>query len=162
MDDDLRQNLTASETWIRGLFILMFAFLLIVARLVTGAVVVIQFLFTVLTGQTNGNLKNFGASLARYIYSCLLFVTYNSDDKPYPFAQWPAPEVMTASGKVQTTVKAEVKTEVKTKAKAGPKAKPAAKKTTKPRASAESDAKPKKEAQPEATIDNNSDTGTES
>ena len=74
MDEELKQNLTASETWIRGLFILMFAFLLVVARLVTGAVVVIQFLFTVFTGQTNGNLKNFGASLARYIYSCLLFV----------------------------------------------------------------------------------------
>jgi hypothetical protein len=115
----------------------------------------------VLTGQTNGNLKNFGASLARYIYSCLLFVTYNSDDKPYPFAQWPAPEVMTASGKVQTTVKAEVKTEVKTKAKARPKAKPAAKNTTKSRAGTDSEKKSKTEAQPDTTVENNSDTGTE-
>jgi hypothetical protein len=40
MDDDLKQNLTAGETWIRGLFILMFVFMLVVARLVTGAVVV--------------------------------------------------------------------------------------------------------------------------
>lgn len=91
MDDDLKQNLTASETWIRGLFILLFVFLLVIARVVTGAVVVIQFLFTVFTGQTNENLRNFGASLASFIYQALLFVTYNTDDKPFPFSPWPTP-----------------------------------------------------------------------
>jgi nitrogen fixation-related uncharacterized protein len=91
MDDDLKQNLTASETWIRGFFILLFVFLLVVARVVTGAVVVIQFLFTVFSGQTNDNLRYFGASLAAYVYQALLFVTYNSDDKPFPFAPWPTP-----------------------------------------------------------------------
>ena len=92
MDEELKQNLTASETWLRGLFILLFAFLLAVARFVTGAVVVIQFLFTVFTGQTNDNLRDFGASLASYIYQTLQFLTYNSDTKPYPFAPWPASE----------------------------------------------------------------------
>jgi len=92
MDDDLKQNLTASETWTRGFFILLFVFLLVIARVVTGAVVVIQFLFTVFTGQTNDNLRYFGASLASFIYQTLLFVTYNSDDKPFPFAPWPTPE----------------------------------------------------------------------
>ena len=151
MDEELKQNLTASETWIRGLFILMFAFLLVVARLVTGAVVVIQFLFTVFTGQTNGNLKNFGASLARYIYSCLLFVTYNSDDKPYPFGEWPAPEIMTANNHAQATVKAEVKP----KAKARTKAKTSAKKTTKSKADSAS------KSTTEASDDNTNDTKTE-
>ncbi len=90
MDDELRQNMTASETWFRGLFMLLFVFLLVVARVVTGAVVVIQFLFTVFTGQCNNNLREFGASLAVYIYQVLLFVTYNSESKPFPFAPWPA------------------------------------------------------------------------
>jgi hypothetical protein len=89
MDEDLKQNLTASETWIRGLFILLVAFFLFVARVVTGAVVIIQFLFTVFAGEVNDNLQRFGASLARYIYQCLLFVTYNSDNKPFPFTPWP-------------------------------------------------------------------------
>lgn len=93
MDDDLKQNLTASETWIRGFFMLLFVFMLVVARVVTGAVVVIQFLFTVFTGQTNENLRYFGASLASFIYQSLLFVTYNSDNKPFPFSSWPTPEV---------------------------------------------------------------------
>ncbi|VAW98776.1 hypothetical protein MNBD_GAMMA19-1956 [hydrothermal vent metagenome] len=90
MDDELRQNMTASETWMRGLFMLLFVFLLVVARVVTGAVVVIQFLFTVFTGQCNANLREFGASLAMYVYRALLFVTYNSESKPFPFAPWPS------------------------------------------------------------------------
>lgn len=89
MDEDLKQNLTASETWIRGFFILLFVFLLVIARMVTGAVVVIQFLFTVFSGRANENLRYFGASLASFIYQTLLFVTYNSDDKPFPFTPWP-------------------------------------------------------------------------
>ena len=89
MDEDLKQNLTAAETWIRGLFILLFAFLLVVARVVTGAVVVIQFLFTVFTGRTNENLRSFGASLAQFVFQTLMFVTYNSDTKPFPFNPWP-------------------------------------------------------------------------
>ncbi|MCK4587830.1 MAG: DUF4389 domain-containing protein, partial [Gammaproteobacteria bacterium] len=123
MDDDLKQNLTAGETWVRGLFILMFVFMLVVARLVTGAVVVIQFLFTVFTGQINDNLKTFGASLARYVYNCLLFVTYNSDDKPFPFGEWPAAEDSLAEVE-SALVKA--KPAAKPKSKAKPKAKPKA------------------------------------
>lgn len=92
MDDDLKQHLTAAETWTRGLFILLFVFLLVIARVVTGAVVVIQFLFTVFSGQSNENLRYFGASLATFIYQTLLFVTYNSDNKPFPFAPWPEPD----------------------------------------------------------------------
>ena len=89
MDDDLKENLTASETWIRGFFILLFVFLLVIARVVTGAVVVIQFLFTVFSGQTNENLQRFGASLSVFIYQAVRFLTYNSETKPFPFTPWP-------------------------------------------------------------------------
>ena len=92
MDDELKQNVTAAETWLRGLFILLFAFLLVVARVVTGAVVVIQFLFTVFTGRTNENLQYFGAGLAQFIFQTLMYVTYNSDVKPFPFSPWPEVE----------------------------------------------------------------------
>ena len=132
MDDDLKQNLTAAETWIRGLYILMFVFMLVVARLVTGAVVVIQFLFTVFTGKTNGNLKSFGASLARYVYNCLLFVTYNSNDKPFPFSDWPAEESSIKVAKTEHAKSEVAESAAKSKPKSKPKNKPKAKPKTKP------------------------------
>lgn len=89
MDPELKEHLTAKDTWIRGLFILLFAFIMGVAKVVTAAVVVIQFLFTVFSGETNDNLRHFGASLSRYTYQLMLYLTYNSDDKPFPFNPWP-------------------------------------------------------------------------
>ena len=147
MDDDLKQNLTAAETWVRGLYILMFVFMLVVARFVTVAVVVIQFLFTVFTGQTNDNLRNFGASLARYVYGCLLFVTYNSDDKPFPFSEWPA-----AEDSVKAVEVAPVKTNVTKDAAAKPK----------PKLKAKPKAKPKARAKAKAKTDSEADSGSDS
>ena len=97
---------------------------------------VIQFLFTVFTGQVNDNLKIFGASLARYVYNCLLFVTYNSDDKPFPFGEWPA-----AEGSLAEVESAPVKAKpaAKPKSKAKPKAKPKAKAKSKAKSKAKTD-----------------------
>lgn len=89
MDPEFKEHLTAKDTWIRGLFLLLFAFILGVAKVVTAAVVVIQFFFTVFTGGTNDNLRHFGAGLSRFTYQVMLYLTYNSDDKPFPFQPWP-------------------------------------------------------------------------
>lgn len=90
MDPELKENLTAQETWIRGLFLLLFAFILGVSKVVTGAVVLMQFLFTVFSGEVNENLQRFGASLSRFTYQVMLYLTYNSDEKPFPFKEWPS------------------------------------------------------------------------
>ena len=162
MDEDLKQNLTARETWLRGLFILLFAFFLVIARIVTGAVVVIQFLFTVFTGKTNDNLKNFGASLSRYVYQCLLFVTYNADDKPFPFDEWPEAKLLTVERTEEkagtTTVKAKAAPKAAPKKKASPKKKSTAKKTVKTKSEAKPETKP--EAKPEAEVASEADAGT--
>ena len=123
MDEELKHNLTAGETWIRGLFILLFAFFLFIARIVTAAVVVIQFLFTVFTGQTNGNLRKFGIALSRYIYQCLMFLTYNSDIKPFPFEDWPESKELTEKGEHKEE-SAKAKTTAAPKKKVSKKARP--------------------------------------
>lgn len=92
MDEELKENLTARQTWLRGVFIVLFAFLLAVARVVMWAVVVLQFLFTLFAAKSNDNLLALGASLARYIYQCFLFVSFNTEQKPFPFADWPSAE----------------------------------------------------------------------
>ena len=50
---------------------------------------VIQFIFSLVTGANNTNLREFGDSLGRYIQQMVAFLTYNSDDKPFPFTPWP-------------------------------------------------------------------------
>lgn len=89
MDQQLKSNLLSSHHWLRLVYMLLFALALQVASLVMWALVVIQFLFALITGSDNINLRTFGSSLSAYIYSALQFLTYNSEDKPYPFADWP-------------------------------------------------------------------------
>ncbi len=77
------------STWVRGLFMLLFIFLMGVAKLVMLLVVVMQFFVVLFTAQSNDNLVRFGKSLSVYQYQIMLFLTYNSEVKPYPIADWP-------------------------------------------------------------------------
>lgn len=89
MQPEVKQHLTASATWIRGLYIVIFAVIFSIAEVVLGAVVVFQFLLTLFTSETNARLRAFGLSLAAFIYQMVAFMTFNSDERPFPFAPWP-------------------------------------------------------------------------
>ncbi len=95
--EEKKEDMTPQEAWTRGLFMVMFFILLQLAKLVAGMVVVLQFLFTIFTNQTNDNLLHFGASLSRYIYQIWRYLTYNTETQPFPFASWPdTPSAMEA------------------------------------------------------------------
>lgn len=89
MDPELKDSLTASETWVRGFYIVLFALIYSVAELVLVAIVLFQFLMALLTRQTNDRLLDLGDDLSIFQYQILQFVTYNSDEKPFPFGPWP-------------------------------------------------------------------------
>lgn len=42
-----------------------------------------------MTGRDNDELRRFGHSLATFMYEALQFLTYNTEHKPFPFADWP-------------------------------------------------------------------------
>ena len=90
MDNDIKQYLTAQQTWLRGFYILLFALIYSIAEIVLFAVVLFQFLSMLLSGEPNDRLLKLGQSLGTYIYQILQFMTANSDDHPYPFSPWPA------------------------------------------------------------------------
>jgi len=86
----LEKNVKMRSTWIRLLFMLMFSFLYGISRLVTAAVVVIQFLHVLFTGETNGQLKSLGHSLAIYSYEVVDYLSFNTETRPFPLdAAWP-------------------------------------------------------------------------
>ena len=90
MDNEkLKSNITSSDHWIRLLFMILFAVVLYVAGIVVGVLVLVQFLFALITGSDNTNLRQLGDSLTQYIAQTLRFLTYNSNEKPFPFADWP-------------------------------------------------------------------------
>lgn len=85
---DIKHNLQAKSIWMRFLYMLLFVIFFGVSELVLTVVVIFQFLVS-FTGKTNNNLRAFGQSLAQYLYDVIRFLTYNTDDLPFPFADWP-------------------------------------------------------------------------
>lgn len=89
MDEKMKSNLLSSTHWLRLVFMVLFAVILQVAAAVMWIVVILQFLFSLFTGQNNDNLRGFGDSLSTFIFQTWQFLSYNTEEKPYPFQDWP-------------------------------------------------------------------------
>ena len=86
----LKRNLKSRSTWLRLFFMLVMVLLYSVSRLVVSAVVVLQFFWVLFTGETNKRLENLGQALATYTYRIICYLTFNTDERPFPFdADWP-------------------------------------------------------------------------
>lgn len=83
-------NIKARSIWLRLFFMLVVTLLYSVSRVVVGAVVVVQFFWVLLTGETNQKLLSLGQSLATYTYQIVRYLTFNTQERPFPFdADWP-------------------------------------------------------------------------
>ena len=88
--DEIRENLTAGNTWMRAFFMVIYAIVCYVAIHLLLVVIIFQFGIVLLSGKLNERLLPVGQSLTIYIYQILLYITYNSDEKPFPLAEWPS------------------------------------------------------------------------
>lgn len=78
------------RTWERLVYTLLFVVAFNLAEFVLWTIAAIQFLFKLATGDSNARLRDFGQGLGTFIYDVVLFLTFKSDRKPFPFAPWPA------------------------------------------------------------------------
>lgn len=98
MNDDIKTQLFSGKTWKRGFFMLVFSILWTVAELVLLAVAIFQFGCVLLSGKVNENATQLGNSLGQYIFQIAQYVTFNSNQQPFPFSAWPEPR-LTPSGR---------------------------------------------------------------
>ena len=55
-----------------------------------GAVVLLQLLWVLVTGEVNVRLNALGQSLAVYTSQMIRYLTYNTEQRPFPFDEdWP-------------------------------------------------------------------------
>lgn len=87
--DGLESRLKSRSTWMRLLYMVVFTIFLGVAEFVLAAVVIFQFLLRLITGEINEQLREFGQGLSQYCYQIFRFLTFNSEEHPFPFAHWP-------------------------------------------------------------------------
>jgi Flp pilus assembly protein TadB len=90
-DPQFKQHVKARSTWLRLFFMVVVVLLYGVSRVVVGAVVVLQFFWLLFTGTTNAQLQQLGQALATYTYQIILYLTFNTEQRPFPFdSDWPA------------------------------------------------------------------------
>jgi uncharacterized protein YpmS len=78
--------------WIRGFFMLLMVFAFQVTATVIFVVTVIQFVLMLLNDTPNARLVSFGHSLGRYLQQIVYFLTFATEEIPFPFSDWPSGE----------------------------------------------------------------------
>ena len=78
--------------WIRAIFMLLMALALHVCITVLFFVTIIQFLMTLLNDTPNVRLVSFGRSMGSYLRQIVNFLTFATEEIPFPFSEWPAGE----------------------------------------------------------------------
>lgn len=87
-DFDQDEDQSSNETWMRGLWMLILAFLFSFASTVLGVVAVVQFLWMLFAKEKNEFLSDFGKDMGKWLSDVALFQSGASDDKPFPWKKW--------------------------------------------------------------------------
>lgn len=90
--EDLNEGIRNRNTWFRGLKIVVLLLFLAIARFALLIGIAYQFCFCLVRNRPSEIMLPAGRWLAHYVEKIILFVTWNSDHAPFPFA--PLGEVM--------------------------------------------------------------------
>lgn len=83
------QNVKSGDSWGRGLVMILFVLIVEMLRVVVYALALIQWLNSLLTRNRLEPVVKFGVSLGAYADQIVRYLSYATDDKPFPFGEWP-------------------------------------------------------------------------
>ncbi len=73
----------------RILYVILFCIVFSFMDVILAIIALLQSIISVVSGEPNEALKDFGARLGIYIKQIAEFVSFNTDDMPFPFSDWP-------------------------------------------------------------------------
>lgn len=87
--DEIKTNLLDANQWIRMLFMAGFAVAAWFVLLGLIVLVLVQTLIVLVSGEANRNLRKVGYLFGCYLQELIQYLCYNTDTKPFPFADFP-------------------------------------------------------------------------
>jgi len=87
--EDLKENLSKQSNWLRLLWTVGFSFIYYIAIPVLWLIVATQFLFVLFTNHPNQNILKLSQGFKNYMVQILDYITYQVDEKPFPFNEFP-------------------------------------------------------------------------
>lgn len=88
--ESLKENFVQQGKWLRLLWMMGFSFIYSISLWVLWLIVTVQFLFVLLTNSPNKNILRASSGFRNYMVQILDFITYRSEDKPFPFSDFPS------------------------------------------------------------------------
>lgn len=85
---ELKDQLMMKDKWIRLFFMVVYAAVFYVLEMIVWALAAVQFIFTLFISKPNDNLLKFSEGLTAFGYHILQYLTYNVEEKPFPFSNW--------------------------------------------------------------------------
>jgi len=92
-ENDIKKFVKDKDTWLRFVYLVVFGFAFYLSIILTFATSIFQFLAKLFGGQSFAGLAEFGDNLATYQAQVTRFLTFSSDEKPFPFAPFPGAKV---------------------------------------------------------------------
>ena len=113
MDPNVKENVKNVDTWMRGLFIIIFGVIFYFLIGIIWLLVIFQFVTKVITGNLNEQLEKFSSGLTQYALQILDYVTFQSETRPFPFSSFPGAKSSTTVAKPKERVDPDKPTEQK-------------------------------------------------
>lgn len=88
-EEDLKKNVKDRDTWLRLPYLIVFGIAFYLSVSLIFAASVFQFLAKLFNGSAFAGVTEFGENLAVYQAQVTRYLTYASEDKPFPFAPFP-------------------------------------------------------------------------
>ncbi len=90
---------------LRILWMVLFVLVWQVAEVVLAVAVLVQLVYRLFNGAPSLSVMSFGDSLSQYLAQIGRFGTFHTDQKPWPFADWPTPRAPEGEAPHFVTVK---------------------------------------------------------
>ena len=96
--DDSSPQPAPRSIWVRGLMMVLMALAYQLVSTLLLFVAVIQFVLMLASDAPNTRLSNLGRSLGRYQSQVANFVSFATEEAPFPFSDWPSGETSQPAG----------------------------------------------------------------
>lgn len=74
---------------IKILYLILFYFIYRITDVILLLVLLVQTILNIFSGEPSDSIKSFGKSLGLYLQQISEFLSYASEEKPFPFSDWP-------------------------------------------------------------------------
>ncbi|GAA6135306.1 hypothetical protein NBRC116188_20960 [Oceaniserpentilla sp. 4NH20-0058] len=113
MDNQWKDSIKSESFWLRSVFMVLFFVVYRIVDILVLLVAISQWLYVLLSGDANQGLRKFANGLSLYVAQIINYLSYNTEEKPYPFSDWPEKVAPVKTSRRKTTRKVVKKTSAK-------------------------------------------------